>query len=72
MRWELMDRYLAGECSKAELEQVERWLAQAPSRRRFLEQLAGPGEAELKEARASIWARLENEVDPEVSPSAEP
>jgi hypothetical protein len=59
-----MDRYLAGECGQAELEEVERWLAQAPSRRQFLEQLAGPGEAELKEARARIWARLEDEVGP--------
>jgi len=52
MRWELMDRYLAGECDPTELREVERWLAEAPSRRRFLEQLAGPGEAELGEAKA--------------------
>jgi anti-sigma factor RsiW len=71
MRWELMDRYLAGECDPTELREVERWLAEAPSRRRFLEQLAGPGEAELGEAKARIWARLEDEVAP-VSPSPEP
>ena len=62
MHWELMDRYLAGECSRAELAEVERWLDEAPSRRQFLQQLAGPAEAELKEAKAKIWAQLEEEV----------
>lgn len=63
MRWELMDRYLAGECTPTELAEVERWLSEAPRRRKLLEQLAGPGEGELKEARATIWARLQREVD---------
>jgi hypothetical protein len=69
MRWRLMDRYLAGECSVNEQAEVERWLAEAPTRRQFLEQLAGPGEAELKEARTRIWTRLEDEVDSAASPS---
>ena len=62
MHWELMDRYLAGECSAAELAEVEHWLAELPRRRALLEQLAGPGEVEVKEARATIWARLQSEV----------
>ena len=72
MRWELMDRYLAGECSRAELAEVERWLSESPSRRQLLDQLAGPGEGEVREARATIWARLQNEVAPGTSNTAEP
>jgi anti-sigma factor RsiW len=62
MHWELMDRYLAGECSAAELAEVERWLAELPHRRALLEQLGGPGDVEVGEARATIWARLQSEV----------
>lgn len=62
MHWELMDRYLAGECSTAELAVVEGWLSESPKRRRVLEQLAGPGAVEVAEARARIWARLQDEV----------
>jgi len=72
MRWELMDRYLARECNGAELAEVERWLCEAPSRRQLLDQLAGPGEVEVKEARAAIWARLQSEVGPGGSQVAEP
>ncbi|MGH7508985.1 MAG: hypothetical protein ACREMZ_05905 [Gemmatimonadales bacterium] len=64
-----MDRYLAGECSPAELEEIERWLAQEPTRRNLLEQLAGPDEAELRKARAEIWARLEDQVRTGTSPA---
>ena len=63
MHWELMDRYLAGECTAAELAVVERWLSESPKRRGVLEQLAGPGEVEIGEARATIWARLQDQVD---------
>jgi hypothetical protein len=62
MRWELMDRYLAGECSPAERDEAERWLAEAPHRRSAIEYLAGPGEADLKETRDSVWSRLEHEL----------
>jgi hypothetical protein len=62
MRWELMDKYLAGECTSAELVEMERWLDKAPRVRLFLEQLAGPPDAELTEAKASIWARLQDQV----------
>jgi hypothetical protein len=62
MHWALMDRYLAGECSAAELAAVERWLSESPKRRQVLEQLAGPGAIEVGEARARIWARLQDEV----------
>lgn len=72
MHWELMDRYLAGECNGAELAEVERWLSQAPKRRQLLDQLAGPGEVEVREARATIWARLQSEVAPDTSNASEP
>ncbi len=62
MRWELMDRYLAGECDPTELREVELWLSEVPPRRQLLERLAGPGDLEVKEARATIWERLRNEV----------
>jgi anti-sigma factor RsiW len=62
MRWELMDKYLAGECSTSERAEVERWLAEAPSRRQFVERLAGPSQAELVAAKATIWARLEQHI----------
>jgi hypothetical protein len=68
MHWRLMDRYLAGECSVAEMAEVEQWVAEVPKRRRFLEQFAGPGEAELSEAKVAIWARLADEVDRQESP----
>lgn len=71
MHWELMDRYLAGECSGTELREVERWLSEAPKRRQLLDQLAGPGEVEVKEARAAIWARLQSEVAPGATNAAE-
>lgn len=64
MHWELMDRYLAGECGGVELAEVERWLSVSPERRQLLDQLAGPGEVEVRDARAAIWARLEGEVGP--------
>lgn len=72
MHWELMDRYLAGECSRAELAEVERWVSESPRRRDLLDQLAGPGEVEVKEARAAIWARLQSEVGTGTSRVAEP
>ena len=62
MRWELIDRYLAGECNATELAEVERWLAGRPRRRECMARLAGPTEAELLLAKAGIWARLEGEV----------
>ena len=72
MRSELMDRYLAGECHGAELAEVERWLSESPRRRQLLDQLAGPGEVEVSEARATIWARLQSELDTGTTKAAEP
>lgn len=72
MRWELMDKYLAGECSRTELAEMKRWLDKAPRVRLCLEQLAGPDEAELTEAKASIWARLEDQVGSSSRPAAGP
>lgn len=71
MRWEIVDKYLAGECNATERAELERWLTETPKRREFLEQLAGPGEAELTEAKATIWARLEDQVGSGPSPAAD-
>jgi hypothetical protein len=68
MRWELMDKYLAGECSATEHAEVERWLSEAPARRLLLEQLAGPGAGALSQTRAEIWARLLQEVGADTNP----
>lgn len=68
MRWELLDRYLLGECSPAERAEVEQWLAESPARRKLLEQLAMPEEldsAASRDRKAAVWARLERELDPE-------
>jgi hypothetical protein len=63
VRWRTIDRYLAGECSKAEEVEVEQWVARNPARGLLLKLLAGPNEAELREARATIWAHLAEEVE---------
>jgi hypothetical protein len=62
VHWELVDRYLAGECVPQEIVEIERWVSELPERRRLLDQLAGPGEVEITEARAMIWARIHDEV----------
>ncbi|MGI9041522.1 MAG: hypothetical protein ACR2HK_10595 [Gemmatimonadales bacterium] len=67
MRWELLDRYLAGECDIAESQQVERWAAEAPERRQLLEQLAtldDPDPAAVRSAKAVVWARLGRTIAP--------
>jgi ferric-dicitrate binding protein FerR (iron transport regulator) len=62
MRWDMLDRYNAGECEPAERDEVERWLAEEPIRRRVLEEMAtalsqdnSPG------AKAVVRRRLEKE-----------
>jgi anti-sigma factor RsiW len=70
MRWELLDRYLLGECSLPERAQVEQWLAESPARRKLLEQLTMPEEPDSAASRArkaAVWARLEQELDPNSS-----
>ena len=65
MRWELLDRYLLGECNLAERTEVEQWLAESPARRKLLEQLDEPDSAASRARKAAAWDRLERELDPE-------
>ncbi len=62
MRWELLDRYLAGECTLAERADVERWLAESPARPAFLAQLSNPTASDAQ--KAAVRARLERELGP--------
>lgn len=62
MRWELLDRYLAGECTVGERADVECWLAASPAVRAFLEQLTNPAPSDAP--KAEVWARLERELGP--------
>lgn len=67
MRWELLDRYLLGECSPTERAEVKRWLGESPVRRKLLEQLSTPDEPDSPALRARIaaaWDRLRDELDP--------
>lgn len=40
MRWSLLERFLNGSCEPAELAEVERWMAQSPSHRAAVSELA--------------------------------
>ncbi len=62
MRWDMLDRYNAGECEPAEREAVERWLAEEPIRRRVLEEMAAAlSQDDLPGAKAVVRRRLEKE-----------
>ncbi len=65
MRWELLDRYLADECTVAERAYVERWLAESSPRRELLEQLTRRSPAASDAQKTEIWARLEREMGSE-------
>lgn len=68
MDWELLDRYLSGEASQDERGRVEAWLAEDPEHWAQFAALreaianAALSEAEIEEAKAEVWARLEQEV----------
>ncbi len=64
MRWELLNRYLAGECTIAERASVERWLAESPARQELLKQLTKPNPAATDAQKAELRARLERELGP--------
>jgi anti-sigma factor RsiW len=66
MRWELLNRYLAGECTIAERAYVERWLAESPVRQELLEQFTKPNPMATDAQKAEIRARLERELGPEL------
>ena len=66
--WELLDRYLSGEATPEERAQVEAWLAEDPERwaqvakLRDALQRAALSESAVEEAKADIWARLQDEI----------
>jgi transmembrane sensor len=66
--WELLDRYLTGEATADEREQVEAWLAEDPERWAQITALrdalaqAALSEPAVDEAMAEVWARLEREL----------
>ena len=62
MRWELLDRYLTGECTTTERAYVERWLAESPARRGLLEQFTKPDPTATDAQKAEVRARLEREL----------
>jgi transmembrane sensor len=77
-RWEALARYLAGECSPAEAESLERWLAEDPRRRQLLDALdarlssvaaAPPAGLDVERALSRVRARMH---EPEVIPLPRP
>src|SRR5688500_20283620 len=75
--WNLLDRYLAGECTPEERTRVERWLAEDASRRRTLEAMrAAFGEegsaGEQRQRKSAAWARLARELGIEDAAAAAP
>jgi len=65
--WDLLDRYLAGQCAETELFEVERWLDQSPINRELVAQLRGAAQDchapdALLGRREAVWARLEREI----------
>jgi anti-sigma factor RsiW len=65
MRWELLDRYLLGECTPAERAEIEQWLAESPAGRMLLAQLDEPDSAAARARKAAAWDRLKRELDPD-------
>jgi transmembrane sensor len=63
MDWELLDRYLARECSAEERLRVERWMAEAPSNRRRVELLADATVTAPATPRTEVWELIERQLD---------
>lgn len=61
--WELLDRYLARQCSAAERELVERWMAASPANRRYVEGLVhvlGSNDVSVSaERKGELWSALD-------------
>ena len=62
MYWDLLDRYLGGECTIVERAEVERWLAESPDRQGLLEQLTTSDPVAARAKSAEIRARLKHEL----------
>lgn len=62
MDWQLLDRYLARECSTEERVRVERWMAEAPSNRRRVELLADATMSTPSRPRTEVWESIERQL----------
>jgi transmembrane sensor len=63
MDWELLDRYLARECTAEERERVERWMDAAPLNRRRVELLAEAISATPATPRVEVRQSIERQLD---------
>jgi transmembrane sensor len=63
MDWDLLDRYLARECSAEERVRVERWMAEAPSNRRRVELLSEATVTAPATPRTAVWELIERQLD---------
>lgn len=61
--WELLDRYLARECSAEERAWVERWMAETRSNRRRVELLADAAAATPARPRSEVWDSIKRQLD---------
>ena len=63
MDWELLDRYLARECTAEERERVERWMEAAPLNRRRVELLLEAISAAPATPRVGVRESIERQLD---------
>ncbi|MBA2459610.1 MAG: FecR domain-containing protein [Gemmatimonadales bacterium] len=63
MDWELLDRYLARECTAEERKRVERWMEAAASNRQRVELLADAMVGAPATPRAEVWESIERQLD---------
>jgi transmembrane sensor len=63
MDWELLDRYLARECTAEERERVERWMDASPLNRRRVELLADVVAASPAVPRVEVRELIEQQID---------
>ncbi len=66
MYWELLDRFLADECTAEEREEVERWMEQAPGHRRRITLLASASASAPAHPKTEVWTAIETELRPQL------
>ncbi len=62
--WEMLDRFLVQEGTRAERERIERWLEERPQRSLYAEMLMDAVVAEAPAGRHSSWAVVLREIQP--------